>query len=332
MPTLFTVTIDTEEEWDWNAGWPTTGLSVTNVPHLAAFQDLCEGYKVAPTYFTNRAVLDDPAARKALLELATRERVEIGMHIHPWNTPPLTNGPVRARDTYLHNYPDEIIHAKLKSVYDRFLEEGLRPTSFRGGRFSCGPVVQDFLRDRGFVAEASVVPFTSWPDDGAPDYRDRDLRPRRLPPRHVGEQALWEIPLTLAWTRQPHQFWRRCYACLERSWLRHLRLIGLAERAGLVRRVWLNFETTPAADMIALLQALRPLGLPCVCFLVHSSSLTAGPGPYCRNRADQEQMFARIESVFKVLSGWDDFHPATVTEVANQLESQHHASPGYQPA
>ena len=58
----------------------------------------------------------------------------------------------------LHNLPPNLIRAKLEAVYTLFEQHGLRPTSFRGGRFSTGEVVQDFLRDKRFGADASVLP------------------------------------------------------------------------------------------------------------------------------------------------------------------------------
>src|SRR5947209_928516 len=118
---LFTMTIDTEEEWDWDAGWPRANLSVSNIQHLPRFQALCTRYGVATTYFTNRAVFEQDASRATLLQLAKSPGVEIGMHIHPWNTPPLEeSGPVRARQTFLHNLPQDLIFAKLASVYACF--------------------------------------------------------------------------------------------------------------------------------------------------------------------------------------------------------------------
>jgi len=238
MATFFALTVDTEEEWPWGQTWPTANPSVRNIGRLPRLQHLCDRFGVAVTYFANHAVLEDEAARAVLLDLARRENVEVGLHIHPWNTPPLDpDAPVRTRDTFLHNLPEDLIRAKLQSVYDRFVQCGLRPTSFRGGRYSSGPVVQEFLREHGFVADSSVVPFTTWDEEGAPDYRRRGLEPVRLPPRHPGDAALWEVPLTLAFTRRPYAFWRACYGFIERSGLGRLRLIGLAEKASLVRKV-----------------------------------------------------------------------------------------------
>jgi hypothetical protein len=248
------------------------------------------------------------------------------MHIHPWNTPPLEpSGPVKPRATFLHNLPKGLIRAKLESVYGRFRQAGLRPTSFRGGRYSSGGTISCFLRDQGFLADASVVPYVTWQDDGAPDYRRRDLHPVRLPPRHPGDPPFWDIPLTLGFSRWPFAFWRSCYEFVGRTWLRRLRLIGMAERVGLVRKVWLNFEEPSGRHMLPFLRRLRRWGLPCICFTVHRSSLSAGPNPYTRTQADEDRLFAQMEEVFAALADWAEFRPATVTEVAHHLEEQHHA-------
>jgi hypothetical protein len=328
-PTLFTMTIDTEEEWDWNAGWPVANLSLKNIANLPRFQDLCSRYGVATTYFTDKAVLDQTESRAIMLELARRPRVEIGMHIHPWNTPPIMkHGRVQARETFLHNLPPNLIAAKLNSVYERFSGLGLKPTSFRGGRYSSGGSVHDFLRDRGFLVDSSVVPFTTWKDAGAPDYRRRGLAPVRLAPRCPGELPLWEVPLTLAFSRRPFAFWGRCYNLVEYSWLSKLRLIGIVERLGLVHKAWLNFEQPLGMQMLPFLQQVRRLNLPCICFTVHSSSLMAGGNPYTPTPAYEKRIFARMEEVFRTIAGWPEFEPATMTEVALRLEKEHHARTG----
>ncbi|MCI0464950.1 MAG: hypothetical protein L0Z62_49140, partial [Gemmataceae bacterium] len=186
----------------------------------------------------------------------------------------------------------------------------------------------EFLQGRGFLADASVVPYVTWQDEGAPDYRRRGLQPARLPPRGPGERPLWEIPLTLGFTRRPFRFWARCFQFVERTWLSRLRLIGLAERARLVQKVWLNFEDTPPATMLRFLNKLRRMNLPCVCFTIHSSSLMAGKGAYTPTAADEARVFAALDEVFGTLAGWPEFRPATVSEVATQLEDAHHARAG----
>src|SRR4051812_24570541 len=136
MATLYTITVDTEEEWDWNSGWPTDGLSVRNIEAIPRFHNACARNGAKVTYFTNYAALADPTACAILREIAQRPDAELGMHIHPWNTPPIAcNAPVQARESFLHNLPPEIIRAKLTTVHAAFERTGLKPTSFRGGRY-----------------------------------------------------------------------------------------------------------------------------------------------------------------------------------------------------
>ena len=323
-PTEFLVTVDTEEEWDWSNGWPVDNLSVTNIRALPRFQELCLEYGVQATYFTNLAVVANETSRRTLLDLAACPGVEIGMHIHPWNTPPLTTlTTTTSRSTFIHNLPRELILQKLQSVYDGFRDVGIQPTSFRGGRYSSGPVVQEFLQDRGFLADCSVVPFTTWQDDGAPDYRARDLTPQRVAPKHPDQTPLWELPLTLAYSRGPFRLWQQCFQLVERTWLRKLRLIGLADKLGIVRKVWLNFEIGGIDDWEPFWRLLQSIRVPCICFTVHSSSLAAGPGPYTKTKSDEDRIFQKIEAVFRLLSRRPDFLSTTPSELAKKLEHQH---------
>jgi hypothetical protein len=323
-PTYYTVTIDTEEEWDWNGGWPVRDLAVSNARVLPKFQQLCQRFGVRPTYFTNLAILQNAESRGTLLEIARERGVEIGMHIHPWNTPPIaTDTTITPRSTFLRNLPAEVVRAKLGSVYSEFQRLGMRPTSFRGGRYSSGGAIHEFLQEHGFVAECSVVPYTTWPDDGAPDYRHRDLTPARIAPTGEGQSALWELPLSLGYSRRPFRFWQRTLETIEKTALRKLRLIGLAERLGIVRRVWLNFEIADPYDWSSFLKLLRRLGVSCICFTMHSSSLAAGPGPYTRTDDDERRIFGQIERTFATLSRWPEFVPATASEVARHLEQQY---------
>jgi hypothetical protein len=343
---LFTVTVDTEEEWDWNSGWPRRDFGLTNIGHLHRFQDLCSRYNIAATYFTDLAVLEDRPSRDVMLDISRRPRVEVGMHIHPWNTPPFeSEAPCTARTSFLHNHSPEVIRAKLNTVYGQFSSLGLRPSSFRGGRYSSGPVTQEFLREKGFWADASVVPYTTWPDDGAPDYRDRDLQPRRIArpdaacteglpgsmprrPNHPdpnqsavdAKPVLWEVPLTLAFTRRPFHFWRRMYEKVEHSWFSKLHLIGIWERLGLVRKSWLNFESSLGFRMLSFLHILRSMQIPCINFTLHSSSLVAGLNPFTPTAADQARLTDQAEGIFEFISGCPDFQSCTMTEVAQELE------------
>jgi hypothetical protein len=330
--TYYCVTVDTEEEWDWASGYPTGPTRVTNVRQLERFQELCDKYHAPVVYFTNHAVLADPDGRAVMRELVARPQVEIGLHIHPWNTPPRQAGEtVPVRDSFLHNLPWDLARAKLDSLFEVFDQAGVKPTSFRGGRYSTSPQIQDHLRDRGVVADCSVLPFSTWPDDGAPDHRARDLTPRRLPPRHPGDAAMWELPLTFGWTRRPFGLWNRVFRTVEETPLRYLKIIGILDKLGIARKAWLNLENPAYPDPAGFVPVVATAQPPAVCFTLHSSSLMPGGSPYTRTEADLDRLYHRAEAALQAAAACPTFRPATATQTAQHLETAHHARVGDQP-
>lgn len=320
----YCVTVDTEEEWDWNSGYPTGPTRVENIRRLPAFQDRMERAGAAVVYFTNHAVLANPESRGVIRQLSIRPRVEIGLHIHPWNTPPLA--PVQrvpARDSFLHNLPWDEAKAKLDTALAAFREAGLTPTSFRGGRYSTSTAIRDHLRDAGVWVDCSVLPFNTWADDGAPDYRSRGIEPLWHPPRFEGDKPLWELPLTFGYTRRSQGFWDRTLKLADCKLGRALRLTGILDRTGIASKAWLNFENPLGERMLHFLAVLRRMRPPFVSITLHSSSLLAEGSPYNRTDADVARMLDRMQSILNTVRTWPEFQPATMTEIATHLESSH---------
>ncbi len=321
-PIRYCVTVDTEEEWDWSSGYPTGPTRTANIALLPAFQERMAAAGASVVYFTNHAVLADPAGRAVMQELAAKPNVEIGLHIHPWNTPPLApTDKVPVRDSFLHNLPWDEAKAKLDVTLAAFREAGLKPTSFRGGRYSTSPQIQNHLRDAGIWVDCSVLPFNTWADDGAPDYRNRGLEPVRQPPRFDCDQPLWELPLTFGYTRKAQRFWDRALKSADSKLGRALRLTGILDRTGVASKAWLNFENPLGERMLQFLAVLRRLRPPFVGFTLHSSSLLPGGSPYNRTATDVAKMLDRAETVLKLLRDWPEFQPATMTEIATHLET-----------
>ena len=67
---LFVLTIDTEEEWQWDSEFPQHDCSVKNVEKLPAFQAFCESLGIRPTYFVDYAVANDAQGSHTLRELS----------------------------------------------------------------------------------------------------------------------------------------------------------------------------------------------------------------------------------------------------------------------
>ena len=92
MPaTLYSITVDTEEEWNWSSGYRTISRDVSNIHSLETFQNTCDELDAKVTYFVNHAVLANRTTASIIRDLADNPNVEIGLHIHSWNTPPLSD-------------------------------------------------------------------------------------------------------------------------------------------------------------------------------------------------------------------------------------------------
>jgi hypothetical protein len=229
-------------------------------------------------------------------------------------------------ESFVANLPDDLAHAKLEAVYEQFVRHGQRPKSFRGGRYSSGGAVHTFLREKQFLADASVVPYTTWLDHGAPTIGTGTCLPcvsLHWRP-HTGRCG--RSRSRMGFSRRPFQFWQRTFEAIENSRLRHLRLIGIADRLNLIRRMWLNFEDQLGGHTLPFLHMLRRLHLPCICFTVHSSSLEVGAnGCYTRTEFERQQLLQRVEQSLRLVAQWSEFVPATVSRIAERLEENYHA-------
>ena len=318
---LYCITVDTEEEWDWNSGYPTGPTRTGNIGQLPAFQARCEQAGAAVVYFTNHAVLNNPASRAIIQQLSTKPNTEIGLHIHPWNTPPIANtATVPVRDSFLHNLPWHVQQEKLDTTLQAFRDSGLSPTSFRGGRYSTSPDIQNYLRSRGLWVDCSVLPGTTWPDDGAPDYSQRDMTPRRL---ECDGKPIWELPLTIGNTATDQRRGAKWLQAADSRLGRAFRLTGMLDRLNIVSRCWLNFENPLGNRMLSYLDVLRTMRPPFVSFTLHSSSLLAGGSPYNRTEQDVQRMLNRMTDVLQLVQSWPEFVPATMTDIATILEAAH---------
>src|SRR5436190_17016526 len=84
--TLFLVSIDTEED-----NWTPTRIGITteNVRQLPKLNEVLQRLGARPTYFVAHSVVTAKRSSGIIADMANSDSVEIGAHLHPWNTPPL---------------------------------------------------------------------------------------------------------------------------------------------------------------------------------------------------------------------------------------------------
>jgi hypothetical protein len=154
------ISIDVEEEGLFFGRYPRTPPGVTNVAALERLAFIPEEFGWPLTLLVTYQVARDPAAREVLARWRDRYRAEIGLHLHPWNTPPYPDRP-EPEPVPSERLPRGLLRDKLASLIEQ-VQNSLEPTprAFRMGRFDAGPQIWSLLPEFGLRVDSSVVPLT----------------------------------------------------------------------------------------------------------------------------------------------------------------------------
>ncbi|HSM59405.1 MAG TPA: hypothetical protein VK849_01355 [Longimicrobiales bacterium] len=299
-PISVTVAIDTEED-DWGS-YAEDGASVSNIGLLPEFQASLDRWGARPTYLVNRPPLVNAESVRVLGALAQRDDVEIGGHCHPWNTPPSTG--TSADRSMMSRLTVDQNRGKIREITTRVEQElGVRPTTFRAGRWGFGPTVAEALSAEGYRVDSSVSPFMDWSADGGPDHTMAPHHPYRFHPAApftpTPDGPMVELPTTIGFFRFPQRTAGRTINRLERSWLAHLKLVGLLDVAGLLTRRWLSPETSSGEEMIKLARGWLASGERVLALTLHSAALLPGATPFVRSVDDRKRLLRSMETFLR---------------------------------
>lgn len=315
------VTIDTEEDnWgDYSRLTP----EVSNVERLPAFQELCDGYGVVPTYLCNWPVLSEERSADILEGLIRDSSCDVGAHIHPWNTPP-PEEEVSERNSMLCNLPPDLIAKKLDALRDLLVRRfGSEPKVFRAGRWAFGSGVAAILARQGYEIDTSVSPLIDWSAAFGPDYREAPSQPYRFDPdeplKPTRDGVLLEVPASVGFLGRYPEARRTLREFAARPIPRRLRMIGLVDRLGLARRRWLSPELATGEEMIALARAMVARGARVLNFTFHSPTLAPGLTPFTPTETALEEFMVRIETFFSFASE-SGYRCASVAEVPRLID------------
>lgn len=301
----FVITIDTEGDNLW--AHPAE-MTTHNARHLPRFQQLCDRFGFAPTYLVNYEMAVDPHFQEFGRAVVAQGTAEIGLHIHPWYSPPSTvpYDPDRPHH-YLYEQPDAVISAQVDAMTELLADAfGTRPRSHRAGRWGFDVRVARVLLDRGYLVDCSVTPGISWrrtmgdPEGhGGPDYRRFPLRPYFLDLADIsrpGATMLLEIPVTIR--SNDHPFARRVQAWgADRAAGRLLRRVYGAPH------VWLRPNGRNLTAMLDLVAWVAREQLPVAQFMLHSSELMPGGSPTFRTPQQIEALYDHLHTLFTRLAG-----------------------------
>ncbi|MBF0096443.1 MAG: deacetylase [Magnetococcales bacterium] len=319
----FLITIDTEGDDLWSAP---RQITTRNAQFLPRFQALCERYHLLPTWLTNHEMVQDPVYRAFAQDVLQRAQGEVGMHLHAWNSPPLTCS-VSADDLrhhpYLIEYPPEVMAEKVR-VLTANLEEafGRKMVSHRAGRWAFNEQYAHILVEQGYQVDCSVTPFVSWhkalgkPDGaGGSDYRHfpahhyfMDLQAIQRP----GQSSLLQVPVSV---RRGPSF---AIAATLQQWEKRAAL-GVR----IIRRLWpevrwLRPNGRNLSSMQRIVEEILAQKEPYAELMLHSSELMPGGSPTLRTAQQIEGLYRDLEQLFAFVS--DHFVGQTLAGFYQQVQ------------
>lgn len=306
VPPRFLITIDTEGDNLWSMP---AAVTTTNARFLPRFQALCGAYGLKPTYLTDYHMARCGYFRGFGRDALRRRTAEIGMHLHAWDTPPLT--PLTADDRlhqpYLTEYPAAVMRAKVR-LMTGLLEDtfGEKMVSHRAGRWGFNETYARLLVEHGYRVDCSVTPHKSWAmqkgdplGQGGPDYRGFPDRAYRIDLDDItrsGDSPLLEVPLTVM---RP---WQPVGMALHRWAAKGPRLLRALANRLYPPTQQLRPDGKNLKSMLAILHRARQEQRDYVEFMLHSSELMPGGSPTFRTERAIENLYADLEQLFNVAS------------------------------
>jgi peptidoglycan/xylan/chitin deacetylase (PgdA/CDA1 family) len=287
------VGIDTEGDNQWDAA-ARTQQTFENLYALPRLHALFARHEVRPTYVITHPVATDPRSAEVLRRLLAQGDCEVGAHHHVWETPPCTADDVR-RHAYASTLPRRQFEDQLTALTAAIESAvGVRPVSYRSGRFGFSADHVSALEQHGYLVESSVAPLFYEAHKGGPEFVEAPLRPYFLAydnASKAGSSNLLEVPVSAALNRRLPRRLQYAYARAPRPYTtkRLLRLLGL------LRLRWLRPSYSSLEDMKALARDLARAGEPVLNLLFHSSEAIVGGSPYNRTQSELDAFCDRLE-------------------------------------
>ena len=159
----FIITIDTESDNAWSK--PEV-IKLENLKEIPRFQDLCEKYKIIPTYLLSYECVTRDEAVSIFKPILDRKKCEIGHHLHVWSTPPFQKKS-KTEDvdlewilSFQYELPDSLFEEKASTLKEAIINNyNVTPTSHRAGRWGIDIRTTRWLANNEFLVDTSIVPF-----------------------------------------------------------------------------------------------------------------------------------------------------------------------------
>jgi hypothetical protein len=289
-PQLFVI-VDTEEEFDWSAGFSRSNVSVTAIDEVGRLQDVLRSYKLKPTYVIDYPVAATASSSRRLARFASNGECHIGAHLHPWVNPPATE-PVGPRTSYACNLGLDLERAKIAALHDTIVANlGVAPRVYKAGRYGFGRTTAEALERLGFDVDVSVNPHMNYESDGGPSFEGFEPVPGFFGAR----RRLLEVPCTTAFVGAARRLGEGLHRAASASWLQPLRAVGVLARTGALNKIMLSPEGSTLDEMIAVTDTLVADGVRTLSLTFHSPSLKPGCTSYVRTTPERDAFLKTID-------------------------------------
>jgi hypothetical protein len=287
------LTVDTEEEFDWNAPFRRDGHGLEHVRQIPGFQAFCEEIGAHPVYLVDWPITQNAQAVEVIGEAVGRGAAELGMQLHPWVNPPFDEELTR-RNSFPGNLAPELEAAKFSALRKQIQGVfGIDPLIYRAGRYGLGHASSAMLKDAGIRIDSSVRPLFDYSAQGGPDFSDHPARPYWLD----AQASVLELPLTST-------FWgvlRRQGQTIHRLQRHVPTFFGAFSRFRLLERIALTPEGVTIAEAIRGIDMALDEASPLLVLSFHSPSLAPGFTPYAPDQAGVEAIYAWLRAIYAYL-------------------------------
>jgi hypothetical protein len=301
------ISIDVEED-NWGDYQPER-VTVENIKKIPALQSLFDEFQIKPTYLIAYPVATDPFSIELFTRYLADDKCEIGMHCHPWNTPPIKEE-ICEHNTMLCNLPEKLVHQKLSFLHETICANfGIAPVSFRAGRWAFGPTVARSLCRLGYRVDSSVSAYIDWGRYHGPDFSK--LGPESFSYSTIDIKTkeetytLLQVPATVGFLQPNFDFCQRVVSVLEKPFARKLHIGGILRRLRLLNKVWLSPELSGAGAMIKLARRMKNDNYSYINLSFHSTSLQAGLSPFVKSRDDERNFMQKIRNFLAFIQETD---------------------------
>lgn len=300
------LTVDTEEEFNWNGPFRRDGYGLSHVAAIPRFQSFCESLGVQPVYLVDWPIVKDARAAEIIADAVRRGVAEVGVQLHPWVNPPFDED-VCEHNSFAGNLPRELEAAKFLALCDAIESAvGATPQIYRAGRYGLGPHTADLLKGAGIKVDTSVRSLFDYSLRGGPDFSHHPLAPYWVD----DERQLLELPVTSVYSG-PLQ---RLGPLLHRA-QRHIpTFFSGFSRLKLLERIALSPEGVSAAEALRGIENAMQQRLPVLVLSFHSPSLAPGHTPYAADAAAVEAIYDWFTVIYADLARRGVL-PTTVREI-----------------